>query len=55
MGLCPPRFKSLTETTALTTDPSARLYKKAAGQAAKLCHMGHVQTENRNGLVCRPN
>ena len=29
----------------------ARLYKKAAGQAATLCHMGHVLTENRNGLV----
>jgi transposase len=38
-------------THASTTDPDARLYKKAAGQAAKLCHMGHVLTENRNGLV----
>ncbi len=39
------------ETHASTTDPDARLYKKAAGQAAKLCHMGHALTENRNGLV----
>jgi transposase len=39
------------ETHASTTDPDARLYKKAAGQAARLCHMGHVLTENRNGLV----
>ena len=39
------------QTHASTTDPDARLYKKAAGQAAKLCHMGHVLTENRNGLV----
>jgi transposase len=39
------------ETHASTTDPDARLYKKAAGQAAALCHMGHVLTENRNGLV----
>jgi transposase len=39
------------ETHASTTDPDARLYKKAKGQAAKLCHMGHVLTENRNGLV----
>jgi len=39
------------ETHASTTDPDARLYKKAAGQAAKLCHMGHVLMENRNGLV----
>ncbi len=28
------------ETHASATDPDARLYKKAAGQAAKLCHMG---------------
>ena len=39
------------ETHASTTDPDARLYKKAAGQAVKLCHMGHVLMENRNGLV----
>ena len=39
------------ETHASTTDADARLYKKAAGQAAKLCHMGHVLTENRSGLV----
>jgi len=39
------------ETHASTTDCDARLYKKAAGQAAKLCHMGHVLMENRNGLV----
>jgi hypothetical protein len=38
-------------THASTTDPDARLYKKARGQAAKLCHMGHVTMENRNGLV----
>lgn len=34
-----------------TTDPEARLYKKAAGQEAKLCYHGHVVTENRHGLV----
>jgi transposase len=39
------------DTHASTTDPDARLYKKAAGQAAKLCHMGHVLMENRSGLV----
>lgn len=39
------------ETHASTTDSDARLYKKAAGQSARLCHMGHVLTENRNGLV----
>jgi IS5 family transposase len=33
------------------TDPDARLYKKAAGQEAKLCFLGHVLMENRHGLV----
>jgi len=27
------------------------LFKKARGQAARLCHMAHVLMENRNGLV----
>jgi transposase len=39
------------DSHASTTDPDARLYKKAAGQAAKLCHMGHLLMENRHGLV----
>ena len=39
------------ETHASTTDPEARLYKKAEGQAAKLCFMGHALMENRNGLI----
>jgi transposase len=43
--------KRSNETHASTTDPDARLYKKAEGQAARLCHMGHVLMENRNGLV----
>lgn len=43
--------KRSNATHASTTDPDARLYKKARGQAAKLCHMGHVTMENRNGLV----
>jgi transposase len=38
-------------THASTTDPEARLYKKAAGQEAKLCFVGHVLMENRHGLV----
>jgi transposase len=33
------------------TDPQARLYKKGNGQEALLCHMGHVITDNRRGLV----
>jgi len=33
------------------TDPDSRLYRKAAGREAKLCYMGHVTMENRNGLA----
>ena len=36
-------------THTSTTDPAARLYKKAAGQEAKLCFLGHVLMENRHG------
>ena len=39
------------ETHASTTDPDARLYKKSAGSEARLGYLGHVMTENRNGLV----
>src|SRR3954452_12653684 len=39
------------DTHASSTAPDARLYKKAEGQAAKLCHMGHVLIENRSCLV----
>ncbi|BFU90190.1 MAG: DDE transposase [Nitrospira sp.] len=38
-------------THASTTDPEARLDKKAAGQEAKRCFLGHVLMENRHGLV----
>jgi transposase len=38
-------------THASTTDPEARLYKKAKGQEAKLAYLGHVLMENRHGLV----
>jgi transposase len=40
-------------THASTTDPDARLTKKAAGQEAKLAYLGHVAIENRHGLVVR--
>ena len=43
--------KRSNETHASTTDPDARLYKKAKGQEAKLGFLGHVLMENRNGLV----
>src|SRR5215203_5120498 len=32
-----------------TTDPDARLYKKATGQPARLGYLGHVLMENRSG------
>jgi transposase len=38
-------------THASTTDPEARVYKKATGQEAKLASLGHVLMENRHGLV----
>src|SRR5580698_6303702 len=34
-----------------TTDPEAKLAKKGAGKEAKLCYAGHVQMDNRYGLV----
>jgi transposase len=34
-----------------TTDPEARLAKKGAGKEARLCYAGHVQMDNRHGLV----
>ena len=38
-------------THVSTTDPEARLYKKALGQEAKLCYLGHVLMDNRHGLA----
>jgi transposase len=43
--------KRSNATHASTTDPDALLYRKSPGAAAKLCYMGHVLMENRNGLV----
>lgn len=43
--------KRSNETHASTTDPDARLYRKSAGQTAKLCYMGHLLIENRNCLI----
>lgn len=39
------------QTHASSTDPEARLYKKSAGQEAKLSYLGHTLVENRNGLI----
>jgi transposase len=43
--------KRKNDTHASTTDPESRLYRKATGREAKLCYMGHVLMENRNGLA----
>ena len=43
-----PRSNATHEST---TDPEARLFKKAKGQEAKLAYLGHVLMENRHGLV----
>lgn len=47
------REKRSNETHASTTDPDAKLYRKADGQESRLCYLGHVLMENRNGLAVR--
>lgn len=43
--------KRKNDTHQSTTDPDAKLYRKGLGKEAKLCFMGHVLTENRNGMI----
>jgi len=43
--------KRRNDTHRSTTDPEAMLAKKGKGKEAKLCFMGHILMENRNGLV----
>jgi len=43
--------KRSNETHSSTTDPDAKLYRKGDGQESRLCYMGHVLMENRNGLA----
>jgi len=43
--------KRTNDTHASTTDPEARLYRKGRGKEAKLCFLGHILMENRNGLA----
>jgi transposase len=42
--------KRRNATHQSTTDPESVLYRKANGQAARLCFGGHVLMENRHGL-----
>lgn len=39
------------DTHQSTTDPEARLFKKAVGREAKLAYLGHLLTENRHGFI----
>jgi transposase len=39
------------DTHESSTDPLARLFKKTRGSESRLAYMGHLLTENRNGLV----
>ena len=43
--------KRKNDTHASTSDPDAKLYRKAQGREAKLCYLGHALMENRNGLA----
>ncbi len=43
--------KRSNETHASTTDPEARLARKSAGTASKLCYAGHLLMENRSALI----
>ena len=43
--------KRSNDTHASTTDPQARLYKKAEGEKSRLGYLGHALMENRNGLA----
>ena len=43
--------KRKNDTHASTSDPDAKLYRKASGREARLSYMGHAVMENRNGLA----
>lgn len=45
------RDKRSNETHASTTDPDARLFRKANGQESKLAYLGHALMENKNALI----
>lgn len=45
--------KRSNKTHESKTDPESRIYRKSKGQTAKLCYMGHLLMENRNGLAVK--
>jgi len=47
------RQRRRNATHRSTTDPDARLYKKAQGREAHLGYLGHVLMEHRSGLIVR--
>lgn len=50
-GDCCDAWTVFSPTTASTTDGDSRLFRKGKGKESKLCHMGHILTENRNGFI----
>ena len=47
------RQRRTNERHRSTTDPDARLYKKAHGREARLGYLGHVLMEHRSGLIVK--
>jgi len=47
------RQRRTNDTHRSTTDPDARLYKKAQGREARLGYLGHVLMEHRSGLIVK--
>jgi transposase len=47
------RQRRTNATHQSTTDPDARLYKKARGREARLGYLGHVLMEHRSGLIVK--
>jgi len=43
--------KRKNDTHHSTTDPDARLFRKSIGSSSKLCYMGYILIENRNGMI----
>ena len=41
-------WKRKNDTVVSTSDPDARLYRKAEGQTSRLCYMNHALIENRS-------
>jgi hypothetical protein len=46
-----PWPEAKNDTHASTSDPDAKLYRKATGREARLSYMGHAVMENRHSLA----